>query len=196
MNFSWFDMLLIVSAFGFVWGGFFGGLIQAIGGVVGALVGEIIASRYYGTFADLIAPLFNGNEILAKVVAFVLLFLLVARLVGAIFWFVNKIFHFIAIIPGLKLLNKLGGAVFGFIEASFFIGITLQFIVRLPITAGFAEALSNSQVANYFLAVTGWLVPLFPKIIKSAQDATKTVLPENINVNVNSVTNTIKNITN
>lgn len=181
MYFSWFDILILISAFGFVWGGFWTGLIQALGGVVGLFLGQIIAGRYYEHFAGAVAPVFGGNAIAGKVFAFILIFLLVTRLTGVLFYFINKIFNFFAIIPGLKLVNKLGGAIFGFIEASLFIGITLQFLVRLPISEGFTRTLHDSAVAQYFLHLSGWLVPLFPKVIKSAEDATKSVLPANIN---------------
>ncbi len=176
MHFSWFDILLLATVFGYVWGGFWTGLIQSIGGVIGLFVGEILASRYYEHYASWVAPVFNGNQILAKVFAFILIFLIVSRLVGMLFWFVNKVFHFIAIVPGLKLVNKLGGAIFGFIEGSLFIGIVLQFLVRLPISVAFAGTINNSKIALYFLSITTWLVPLFPKIIKQATDATKTII--------------------
>lgn len=183
MHFSWLDLLILICAFGFVWGGFWSGLIQSLGGVVGLFLGQIIASRYYEQFAGVIAPVFGGNAITSKIFAFILLFLFVTRLTGILFFFINKIFKFFAIVPGLHLVNKLGGAAFGLIEASLFIGITLQFIVRLPISEAFARTLHDSQVANYFLGLSGWLIPLFPKVLKQAEDATKSVLPANINVN-------------
>jgi membrane protein required for colicin V production len=192
MQLSWFDIFLLVCAFGFVWGGYWSGLIQSIGGIVGLFVGQFIASRYYIQFADAVQPVFAGNAILAKVFAFVLIFLFVTRLVGVIFWLVNKIFHMIAIVPGMKFVNRIGGAVFGLIEASLFIGITLQFLTRLPISAAFASTLKASAVAGYFLGVTGWLVPLFPSVIRQAQDATK-LIP---NIDINATMKTINAVQN
>lgn len=196
MHFSWFDILLLVSAFGFVWGGFWTGLIQSIGGVIGLFLGQFIASRYYENFAGAVAPVFGGNAIASKVFAFILIFLFVTRLTGLVFLFVNKIFHLFAIVPGMKFVNKLGGAIFGFIEASLFIGISLQFLSRLPISAGLAETIKNSAIATYFLNITGWLVPLFPKILKDSQNAVDSVLPKNVNINVNGALNTINTIKN
>lgn len=178
MHLSWFDIALILSAWGFVWGGFTTGLIQAIGGVIGLFVGATVASRTYEHFAGWVAPVFNGSPVMSKLFAFVLIFLLVTRLVGLVFWLVNKIFHLIAIIPGLKLVNKLGGAVFGFIEASLFLGITMQFLVRLPIATPFAQTIHDSRIAGYFLGVAGWLLPLLPSVLRQAQDATKNLLPK------------------
>lgn len=202
MHLSWFDILLLISVFGFVWGGFWSGLIQSIGGVVGLFVGQFVASRFYEQFASTVQPVFGGNPIAAKVFAFILIFLLVTRLVGTAFWLVNKIFHMIAIVPGMKFVNKLGGAIFGFIEASLFIGISLQFIAHLPISAGFAATLKNSALASYFLNITAWLVPLFPKILKDSTNAVDSVLPKNVNIptnvniNVNSAVNTYNTIKN
>lgn len=196
MHFSWFDLLLILTVFGYVWGGFWTGLIQAVGGVVGLFLGQILASRYYEHYATAVAPIFNGNQVLGKVIAFILIFLIVSRLVGVIFWFVNKIFNFFAIVPGLKFINRLGGGIFGFIEGALFVGITLQFLVRLPISTAFATTLADSNVAKYFLNLTAWLVPLFPAILKHAQDATKAILPSNSNINVNSAVNAAKVISN
>ncbi len=178
MNLSWFDLLLLLSIFGYVWGGFWAGLIQSVGGLVGLFVGAIVASRSYEHYAAWVSPVFNNNQVLAKAFAFILIFLIVTRLIGALFWLVNKIFNFIAIIPGLKFINRLGGAVFGFLEGALFIGITLQFISRLPISTPFAGTIAHSTIAKYFLDITGWLVPLFPKILKEAQNAVKTVLPK------------------
>ncbi len=183
MNFL--DIVLLTIVFGFVWGGWWSGFIQSIGGIVGVFIGEIVAGRYYEKFADVVAPVFAGNSIASKIFAFVLLFLLVTKLVAAIFWLVNKMFNLIAILPGMKFANRVGGAVFGCIEASLFIGISLQFLVRLPISSSFAQFIDRSLIAGYALSITGWLVPLLPGVIKQAQDATKILPDVNMNVNVN-----------
>ncbi len=176
MHLGWFDLLLVLTIFGYVWGGFWTGLIQSVGGIVGLFLGEIIASRNYVHFGDLMTPVFNGNHILANVFAFILIFLIVTRLVGLAFILVNRIFNFIAIVPGLKFLNRLGGAIFGFLEGALFIGITLQFISRLPISTPFATTLANSKLSHYFLSITAWLVPLFPGFLKQAENSVNKVL--------------------
>lgn len=166
---SWLDLILLISLASFVFGGLRTGLIQATGGVVGLFVGEVVASRMYLQFAETIGPIFNNNLIWSKVVAFILLFLLVARLVGVAFWLVDKMFHFIAIFPGMKAINALGGAAVGFVEGALFLGIAMQFIVRLPISFSLAEKIHASQLAAYLLAITGWLVPLFPQALKQTE---------------------------
>lgn len=200
MHFNFFDIVILATAFGFVWGGWWTGLIQSIGGIVGLFVGEIVAGKYYDKFAGTVAPVFAGNQIASKVFAFLLLFLLVTRLVGALFWLVNKVFNLFAIVPGMKMMNRIGGAFIGFIEAALFIGISLQFLVRLPISNSFATFIDHSAFAKYALDITGWLVPLLPKVLKDSQNALNSVLPANVNVptnvNVNSAVNTYNTINN
>ncbi len=175
---NWFDIILAVSLFGFVWGGFWTGLIQSIGGLVGLFLGQMLASRLYEPFSGVIAPLFNGNDVAAKIASFLLLFLLITRLVGLTFFLIEKMFNLVAIFPGIKTLNRLGGALLGFLEGALFIGIALQFIIRLPISLPFAENIDTSVLAGIALAVSGWLVPLFPKILKEAENAVDAVVPK------------------
>lgn len=183
MHYTWLDTIIIIWAASYVFGGWRSGLIQSIGGVVGLFVGEIVASRTYEQYASWVSPVFGGNPIAGKIFAFILIFMIVTRLVALLFWFVNKLFNLIKIIPGLGLLNHFGGAIFGFLEASLFIGITLHFITKLPIPTHYAQLIHDSVVVPYFLAVSAWLIPLLPKFLKDAQSALDTVVPKNLNLN-------------
>lgn len=166
---NWLDVLFLLIIAGYVWGGFQGGLIQAVGGIVGLLFGSILASRLYIPFSSSLLPVFNGNEIIAKVVAFLILFFIFTRIIAVIFWILNKFFHFFVLVPGLKFANKIGGAAVGFLEGALFLGLVLQFSVRLPLMAQTAEAIEKSRLASLFLAVSGWLVPFWPTALKESQ---------------------------
>lgn len=166
---NWLDLILILVIAGYIWGGWQGGLIQAVGGVVGLLLGSILASRLYIPFSSSLLPVFNGNEIVAKVVAFLVLFFVFIRIIAVIFWILNKFFHFFAMAPGLKFANKVGGAAVGFLEGALFLGLVLQFSVRLPLMVQTAEAIQKSRLASLFLAVSGWLVPFWPTALKESQ---------------------------
>jgi len=193
---SWLDLIIIVMLAGYIWGGFRAGLIQSIGGVIGLIIGVFAASRWYEAWAPSIAPIVGGSELWAKVVAFIAIFFIVTRLFAIIIWFINKLFNVVAIVPGLKLLNHVGGAVFGFLEGALFIGLTIQFVNRLPIPETWANSLHNSFMVPILLGVSGWLVPFLPKALKESQKALDTFFPKNININVNSAVktfNTVKN---
>lgn len=174
---SWFDLLLILVLAGYVWGGFWSGLIQTVGGLVGLLFGSIIATRLYIPVGDWVAPWVGNNVITAKIIAFILLFLLITRIIAGVFWIINRFFHLIAILPGLKFLNKLGGAAVGFIEGALFLGVVLQFAVRLPLPEGASNAVDGSSLAHFFMAVAAFLVPLFPAALKESQKVIDQVLP-------------------
>ncbi|MBI2984775.1 MAG: CvpA family protein [Candidatus Kerfeldbacteria bacterium] len=174
---SWLDWLLLLTLFSFVWGGFWTGLIQSIGGVVGLLVGVIVASHYADQFGQVLTPVFAGQEVWASIAAFFLLFLLVTRLIGLLFVLVNRIFNLVAIVPGMKLVNRLGGAAFGFLEGALFLGVMLQYAVRLPLGPRLSEAIAESSWAKMLMTVAAWLVPLFPPALKGAEKAIDRFLP-------------------
>ena len=175
---NWIDALIAASIVGYVWGGFWAGLIQSVGGVIGLFLGVIIASRTYEAAGNFLNPIFGGHEIAGYIFAFLIVFMIVTRLVGLAFYFINKMFHFFAMVPGLKLLNHLGGAIFGFIEGALFIGISFQFISHLSISTNFAELIANSFLAGVCLSVAAWLVPLFPGVLKSAENAVEKFVPK------------------
>lgn len=180
---SWLDVTLLLAMFSYIWGGFAAGLIQSIGGVIGLLVGSFVASRWYEGVAPNLTPIVGGNELVGKIAAFIVIFFVATRVIALLFWFVNKLFNLIAIVPGLKLLNKFGGAVFGFLEGALFLGLTLQFVNRLPLPANWVGSLDASFMVPFLLGISGWLVPFLPKVLKEADKALDSVLPQNINVN-------------
>lgn len=174
---TWFDLLLVGFLFTFVWGGFKSGLIMAIGGIVGLLFGSVLATRLYVPFSGWVAQFVGHNETTAKIVAFIVLFVFISRIIALVFWIINRMFHFIAIIPGLKLINKFGGGIIGFLEGSLFLGLVLQFAGRLPIDVNLTNAINGSTIAPYLLGVSGWLVAFFPVALKQSQTVIDRLLP-------------------
>ncbi|MEA3398467.1 MAG: CvpA family protein, partial [Patescibacteria group bacterium] len=96
------DVIIIVILSGFVFYGFFFGLIRTLGNFLGMIIGAIIASRFYLIVFDWVGPVFIGRDNLGKVLIFIILFILINRLVGFAFYLVDKVFRIIAIIPFLK----------------------------------------------------------------------------------------------
>src|SRR5690606_32344673 len=96
--------------------GFWFGLIHMVGSFVSIVVAAVISGNYFEFVAEKLSFLFGGRDNLGRVVTFILLFLLVTRLVGFVFWLINKLFNLIAVLPFLKTFNRLGGALLGLIE--------------------------------------------------------------------------------
>jgi len=107
---SIFDITLLVILAGFVLNGLVKGIIRMVGHLIGLIVGAYVASNYYLYFYGWIQGWAAGHENLWKVLVFIIVFVLVARLVDFGFLLVEKIFKFIAIIPGSKYINNLIGA--------------------------------------------------------------------------------------
>lgn len=164
------DIILLVFLGGFVISGFWFGLIHTFGALCGTIIGAAAASRYYGEVAEIIQSITGGGLNAIKVITFILLFVIIARLVGLVFHLVEKVYDFISIIPFLKTINRIGGAILGLLEGGLVIGLSLYFAELYPFSAWLTKMiLEQSVFAGYFLAVAKILIPLLPNAIKQAQ---------------------------
>ena len=162
------EIILLIVIIGFALVGFSAGLIQSVGTVVGVIVGAFIAGRSYEGAASFASPLFGGNDIVAVATSFILIFLLVTRIVGALFYMLNKAFKFFTIVPGLGLVNRIGGLALGLVEGLLFVGVALNLIQRLSIAEETMETLEASTLVHVLTTVTGWIMPLIPQLSEGA----------------------------
>jgi Colicin V production protein len=109
----------------------------------------------------------GGNDNLAHIIAFFLIFGLVGRLIGVAFWIVGKVLGIFSFIPFMKAFDRLLGAAVGLLEGTMALGLLLYFAGRFPVTVGFGEALAASQFAPQFLAIGAVLAPLLPLAIRA-----------------------------
>lgn len=163
------DLVLLVTLAGFILSGFWFGIIHMVGSLVGLLVGAWAAGHYYEALAQFGAPWIGGNLNLARVLAFLLIFIVVNRLFGVIVNLAEKIFKIISIIPFLKTFNRLLGAAFGLIEGTLVLGLVVFFASRFPFTAAFEMALRSSQLAKALYSVGAVLAPLLPQAVRAVQ---------------------------
>lgn len=164
---SYFDGFLLILLSGFVFYGLFFGLIRSFGSFVGVILGAILASRFYLIVSDIIEPIFFGYNNLGKVLTFLVLFTLVNRLTGLGFYLLEGAFKLISIIPFLKSINKLAGALFGFLTGSLSIGLVLYVISRYAILEHWlGKWLVNSKLAPMFLKINEIILPLLPEMLK------------------------------
>jgi hypothetical protein len=111
--------------------------------------------------------MFFGNVNLARVVMFFIIMILVNRLIGLVFWIIEKIFKIVAVIPFLKTINALAGGLLGFLEGIVVVGGSLYIAARYPISAGFADVLTASSVGLWLLHAFGLFAPLLPEILRN-----------------------------
>ena len=173
------DIILIVILFFFVASGFRFGLIVTLGNLIGTVVGVLVAGQYFEVGAKVLDGIFLGNENLARVVAFIVIFILASRFIGLVFWMINKFFKVLTAIPFLKSINRLAGAFLGFLEGAIILGVVLIFIDKFPFSGIIIPAVEGSSTAQWLLGYGKILEPLLPNAVKLLQSHIN--LPVNIN---------------
>ncbi len=159
------DIVLLVIVGAFVLFGLFFGLVHTIGALVGTILGIFVASRFVDPAFASLGFLLGGGSV-ARIIIFIILFLLVSRLVGVLMWFVEKIFGFFSIIPFGGLLNRLLGGLFGLIEGVIVVGVVLFYALQVLPQDTLLTALQTSAVADFLLAAASALQVLFPETLR------------------------------
>lgn len=162
------DVILLVIVGLFVLFGLFFGLVHTLGSLIGTILGIVVSTRLIDPAFDRFGFLLGGGGV-AKVVLFVIIFLLVSRLIGLLFWVAEKVLGIFAILPFAKSINRLLGAVFGFVEGVVVVGVVLFFALQYLPDAAVRAALEQSAVANYLLATVAALQVLFPESVRVIQ---------------------------
>lgn len=157
---SFFEIILIIVIAYFTFAGFKSGFIRTVGGIIGLLVGVFFASRYYDILAVAWSWLFFGSSTVAKVVLFILIFILIDRLFKLVVYFLDKLFNLLKFIPFTKFINKLAGGIFGLIEGLLIVGLFLYIAVRFPISKSLINAIKDSEMAGQLLNFVNILTPL------------------------------------
>lgn len=163
------DLILILILFLFIAFGFALGLVQTIGALIGVAVGAWLAGQWYQPLGDWLTPILLDHAITAQIIAFILVFTLANRLIGLLFWFINKIFNLISIIPFTKSLNRILGAILGLLEGTLVLGLILFFVSKVLTSDWFIEVLASSKVAGWLMTMSSVLVPLLPEVLRQVK---------------------------
>ncbi len=170
---SFFDIALLVIISGFALFGLWFGLVQTLGSLVGTIFGVYLASRYYEPLANWVIHFTGWSQNYVKVIIFIVSFMLIARLVGFVFWLMEKFLSIFTKMPFIHGLDRILGLVFGLLEGSIIVGVSLYFIARFPISLSFMAGMEHSRVAPYLVQIASILIPLFPealRLLKSTVD--------------------------
>jgi len=153
-------IVIAVSAFS----GFLQGLIKAVLSFVGLALGISLASRYYASLAPDLT--FISNPTFAEIAAFaiILITILIATTVTAV------VLTNIASAILLGWLNRLGGAVLGFLIGSLICGVVLAVWLRFFGATGF---ITESVLAKVLLDKLPLVLSFLPKEFDIIRDFLK-----------------------
>ncbi|OQA36936.1 MAG: Colicin V production protein [Parcubacteria group bacterium ADurb.Bin326] len=167
MTFTLVDVILILIVFSFVAIGFGLGLIRSIGALIGLVIGTWVAGRYFMPVADWLTPILMGRESLAKILAFILVFFIINRLVVLIFHFLSKGFDVLSFLPFAKTFNRLGGLILGLIEGVLTAGLLVYAISKLAPDISFVQNnIASSSVAHFLVSWSWRLIALLPEALR------------------------------
>lgn len=163
------DLFLILFLFGFIFYGFFFGLIRTVGSLLAMVLALWIAGYFYQFLFLLIKSWFLGYDSFGKSLAYIILFTIANRLIMLGFRLLETTYNLISIIPFLKTINRLGGAIFGFLEGSIVLSVALYFVAShadLPLIGGYImDLFALSKMAVYFIKFAAYLSPFLPVIM-------------------------------
>jgi membrane protein required for colicin V production len=162
--------IVLLSAIGvFALFGLWFGFVHTLGSLLGTVFGAYLATRYYGPFADILFGLTGWEGNLPRVIIFAISFLIINRLVGLVFWVIDKALSIVTRLPFVGSLNHILGLLLGVAEGAVSIGLIIFFIERFPLSLPFMEHLADSQVAPYLSAIAAILWPLLPDALRLLQ---------------------------
>lgn len=159
------DIILLILVGGFTLAGFWLGLIHTAGSLFGTIVGSFVAGQYYTYLAGWLGGIFGESNTIS-VISFIVIFILVNRAIGLIVHLIDRIFKIVSIIPFLKTINRLAGAILGFIEGVLVIGIFLYVASRYPMGDWFISNMKDSAVAHWLIFLSKIITPLLPAMIR------------------------------
>lgn len=161
------DIIIIIILAVFIVLGLFKGLIRMAGSIFGIIVAAWIATHYYLMVSEWIQSLFFGRIGLGKVIVFILIFIIINRLVSLVFMILDGVFDIISIIPFLGSINRLGGALLGFLEGILALGLILYIASRASILNNWLGGwLVDSEIVPFLLKFVNIMLPFLPEALK------------------------------
>jgi len=174
-----FDLIILIIIGVFVLAGLWFGVIQTLGSTVGIILGAAVAGNYYEAVANY-GGFILGQTNTAKVIAFVIILIVVNRLVGFVFYLIDRTFGVVTRLPFLGGISRLAGAIIGFIEGVMTVGLSLYVMSKYPISGWVTSQMSQSQFTPWLLVVAGILVPLLPEMLRKLQSTIQPIIEEKI----------------
>jgi uncharacterized membrane protein required for colicin V production len=142
-----FNIVLLLILLAFVGLGLKDGFIVSLGRIIGAVLGFLAARAWYVAASPLLSWLFPDSW--AKMLMFLIIFVIVDRLMGWAFGALDKTYDFLARIPFMRSANHVIGAIVGLIEGIVITGGVIWLIKTfniLPFAIPYIESAPIAQL--------------------------------------------------
>ena len=157
-------LVSIIGLFGAF--GFWFGFIHTLGSLLGNVLGAYLASRYFEPLADFLITITHWSGNFARIVAFIFAFIVINRLVGFVFWLIDRAASLITRLPFIHSLDQFLGLILGLIEGIVSLGLIIFFIERIPLSQLAMQHLADSVIAPSLSKTAAILWPLLPDAIR------------------------------
>ncbi len=145
------NLILALLILGYIGMGVKDGFVHTLGRFLDAILGFLAARAWSIWLVGIIGIFMPAGW--ARLVSFVLIFLVITRLAGLAFKFVDGIFELLKLLPFLKSIDKLLGAFLGAIEGVIFIGGAIYLILTFKLSPTLITWATSSKVAVWIYAV-------------------------------------------
>ncbi len=169
MPLSYFDFALILIIGGFGLFGLWFGLVHTIGSLVGTFAGVYLAGLYYEPVATWLINTTGWGANFSKVLMFIIVFFVINRLIGLVFWIIDKFLSFFTHLPFIRSLDRLLGLTFGLLEGALGLGVIFYFIGKFPVGIQFMEWVTTSKIVPSLVKLASILWLLLPDAVKTIQ---------------------------
>ena len=160
---NWLDIVIIVFLAITTITGLSKGLIKTIIPLVGVILAVVLAGRFYGSVADWLSTWLHSPS-QANIAGFAIIFVAVVLVSLIIASLLSKFLSLLL----LGWVDKLGGAVLGFVIGGLVCGAILTIITKYNFP-GMEGNIHNSSLASFFVAHFNMVLPLLPKDFDSVR---------------------------
>jgi len=150
MQVNWVDIIILISLLLNVIIGMKKGIIRGLINIIGIVLAIFLSIFWYQEVGNYISSFAKLSREVANIIGFALIFLMICLVAKLVEIFLKKIFSLLLI----SWIDHLGGALFGLIRGSLFIGIILIVLSLIPLPVYLKEQLRNSFFANRFALMT------------------------------------------
>ncbi len=154
------DILLCFILLGLIGGGAKDGFIHTLGRIIGAIIGFVAARAWSLSLVKYLGIFMPAGW--AHLISFLIIFIAITRVCGWLLKLADNAFGLLTFLPFLKSINRLLGAILGFIEGFIVLGGASYIILTLKLEPHLVDWLTSSPVdiwlVNSFKAALGILL--------------------------------------